>query len=185
MTSPFKFHYEKAAHAAAAFLRQSPNYRMNYYRLLKLLYIADRESLRETGRPIVGGRLIAMCRGPLHSAYLDLVKGNDPESPWWMTHFRTDKFDVEMRDDPGNTELSKRELDLINRVSQEHEEQDEWAVGAVTHEFPEFKSKPPAEGEVRTIPFQDVVEAVGRGADLKQIEDDAKNVAEFEKSFGC
>lgn len=33
---------------------------MNYMRLLKLLYIADRELFRATGRPIVWGSVLAM-----------------------------------------------------------------------------------------------------------------------------
>jgi uncharacterized phage-associated protein len=52
---------------------------MHYYRLLKLLYVADRECLRETSRPIVGGRYIATARGPLHRTLLDLVNGSDIE----------------------------------------------------------------------------------------------------------
>jgi uncharacterized phage-associated protein len=44
---------------------------MNYMRLLKLLYIAERETLGRTGRPIVGGPVTAMERGPVLLEVLD------------------------------------------------------------------------------------------------------------------
>ena len=41
---------------------------MSYMRLLKLLYLAERKSLAETGRPILGDRTIAMQQGPVMEA---------------------------------------------------------------------------------------------------------------------
>lgn len=110
MSNPFHFQYAKAAQAVATLLRSEPHRRMNYYRLLKLLYMADRASLQESGRPIIGGRLVAMERGPLHSACYDLIKGADSEAGWWAKYFRTDRWELEMIDDPGNDDLSKREI---------------------------------------------------------------------------
>jgi len=48
---------------------------MDRVRLLKLLYIADRESIAQTGEPILGTKLVAMKWGPLHSKVLDLING--------------------------------------------------------------------------------------------------------------
>ena len=71
----FQFGTRKIVEAAAVLLRSSQHGRMGRLRLLKLLYIADRESLRETGRPIVGTKLVAMDLGPVHSEVYDLIKG--------------------------------------------------------------------------------------------------------------
>jgi hypothetical protein len=46
----------KTIQAIGVLLRQDGVRCMNYMRLLKLLYIADRETLRRTGRPIVARR---------------------------------------------------------------------------------------------------------------------------------
>jgi len=151
MSSPFHFHYHKGAQAVATLLRSESPRRMNYYRLLKLVYMADRLSVAETGRPIVGGKLIAMERGPLHSTFLDLIKGKDSETPWWSTFFHTHKYELEMVGDPGNGELSPREIDLLNRVSAEHEAEDEWAVGELTHDFAEFQKNKPPKGACQTL----------------------------------
>jgi uncharacterized phage-associated protein len=61
-------------------LRQDGVRCMNYMRLLKLLYIADRESLPRTGRPIVGGPVIAMERGPVLEEVFDLIRGTSPDA---------------------------------------------------------------------------------------------------------
>jgi uncharacterized phage-associated protein len=184
MSSPFHFHYNKAAQAVASLLRSEPGQRMNYYRLLKLLYIADRQSIEETGRPIIGGRLIAMDRGPLHSAGFDLVQGKDSEIAWWSQFFRTERYDLEMVQDPGNGDLSAREIDVLNRVRNQHEMDDDFEVGKQTHTFPEFiKNQAPPE-KSKTIPFTDLLEAVGRGQDAELIMKDAAEMALFDRVFG-
>ena len=42
---PYRFNISKAIEAAGVLLREEPSRRMSRIRLLKLLYIADRESL--------------------------------------------------------------------------------------------------------------------------------------------
>ena len=51
----FRFDYDKALQAAGVLLSLDGD-RMERIRLLKLLYIADRELLAETGRTITGDR---------------------------------------------------------------------------------------------------------------------------------
>ena len=45
------------------------------YRVVKLLYLADREHLRQFGRPISFDRYVAMENGPVASFAYDLMKG--------------------------------------------------------------------------------------------------------------
>ena len=184
MNHPFHFHYNKAAQAMAALLRTEPGQRMNYYRLLKLLYIADRQSVQETGRPIIGGRLIAMDRGPLHSACFDLVQAKDAQIAWFSKFFRTERKDLEMIADPGNDDLSAREIDLLNRVRDQHVNEDDWEVGNFTHTFPEFQDNQAPPGKSKTIPFVDLARAVGRGGDLDAILADAQQKAVIDRVFG-
>ena len=44
----------KAAQAVAVLLRGVPDGRMDYRKLMVLLYMADRESIKEAGHPITG-----------------------------------------------------------------------------------------------------------------------------------
>jgi hypothetical protein len=49
---PFKFDVKKAVQAAAVLLKLQPGLKDDYRRLISLLYMADRESLKETGQPM-------------------------------------------------------------------------------------------------------------------------------------
>ncbi len=180
----FKFHYSKAAQAAACLLRQQKNRQMNYYRLLKLLYIAERRSIERIGRPISGGRYVAMDRGPLQSTMLDLIKGKDVGSPDWMNLFRKDHYDLEMVNDPGNGDLSAFEIDLLNGVVEEFEDLDDYAVGQETHQFEEFVRNRPQKGSSKTISAEDVIRAVGRELDCEAILRDARERSVFDRVFG-
>lgn len=181
----FPFCYKKAAQVAATLLRFNSSHRMNYYRLLKLLYIADRRSIAETGRPVIGGRTIAMKRGPLHSIMLSLVKGEDSESPSWCKKFTTDRFDIVMTHDPGVGELTKYEISLLNKISREFQDSDEWEVGDYTHSYPEFVRHKP-DGvikKVEDIPFEEILNEV-RPDTIAEVDRDAREIAVFDRVFG-
>src|SRR3990167_11350054 len=78
-----RFNIDKTIEAAAYLIKQQPGYRENYMRLLKLLYLADRVSLKERSTPICGDVPYAMAEGPVPSRTLDLIKGKDPSSEKW------------------------------------------------------------------------------------------------------
>jgi hypothetical protein len=58
-----RFQLEKSLQAAGCLLELHGDC-MEYVRLLKLLYIADREMVAEAGAPITGDRAVAMDHGP-------------------------------------------------------------------------------------------------------------------------
>ena len=156
---------------------------MSHSRLLILLYVADRECLRETGRPIVGGRYVATDRGPLHSTMLDLVHGTDIELPTWATMFRRDHYDLEMVSDPGCGDLSKQEIEVLNRVALRYDDDDDYDLREQTRNFTEVAGNATVNGTSKPIPLEDVVKAVGRESDLDAILRDAKEKAVFDRSF--
>ena len=57
------FNERKVAQMAAFFLGRSPACRMSDFKLMKLLYLSDRQAMREFGRPISGDRLVRMTAG--------------------------------------------------------------------------------------------------------------------------
>ena len=57
---PFQFNRAKAIQATAFLLKTRPSHKDSYMRLLKILYVADRESLQETGTTITGDKFISM-----------------------------------------------------------------------------------------------------------------------------
>jgi uncharacterized phage-associated protein len=64
---------ESKATEAAAFLLSRSDQTMNYMKLIKLLYLADREALIRWGRPISTDRYVSMKHGPVLSNVLNLI----------------------------------------------------------------------------------------------------------------
>ena len=154
------FNAKKAVQAAAVLLKHSPGLQMPYLRLLKLLYIAERESLREVMRPVVGGRTVAMRQGPLHSDVYNLIKKQDDP---WVNHIRLDEYDVELISDPGDSELCDFEVELLSRIAEMYRGFTEWQLVDLTHGFEEWIKTYP-DHEARTshpIHLSDILDAVG------------------------
>ena len=177
----FRFGTHKVIQAAAVLLRLERG-RMSYLRLLKLLYIADREYLSATGRPIIGTRLVAMKQGPLHSEVYDLVKGGHSDEPLWARFFQKDGYHIELKEDPGVLSLSRKEIDTLTAASEERAMNNEWEIVEETHDFQEWKNSF-QQGTSATIPFEDLIDAVGRSGDKEEILQGARDKAAMDRVF--
>src|SRR6185437_10320716 len=103
----FKMSALKVVQAAAVLLKEHAA-RMSRLRLLKLLYIADRESLVETLHSISGDHVVAMDHGPVLSRTYNLLKGEDCESPLWDQFIvQEGPQDHRLCADPGVGKLSR------------------------------------------------------------------------------
>ena len=179
----FAFKFDKALEAAAYLLRRESSRQMPYMRLIKVLYIADRESVRQIGRPITGDRMAAMPKGPVLSVVLHLIKGEHLRSPEWEGFIVRDQYNVRLANDPGQARLSRFEIETLERVAEENRSRDEWDLVEYTHGFAEWIKNNPGRS-MRWIAFADLLEAVGRSADEKTIEEDARADREMQRLFG-
>jgi uncharacterized phage-associated protein len=153
----------KVAQACAVLLKSESARRMSRLRLLKLLYIADREYLQERGRPITGDRVAAMDHGPVLSRTYDLIKGTDAAAETWGRYFRTlGARDLELAEDPGVAKLSRYEIEKLQQVAKRLADLDDWNVAELTHGFPEWEKNVPAKGTSKPIPLDDLLAATGR-----------------------
>jgi uncharacterized phage-associated protein len=180
----FRFSTRKTLQAAGVLLRLSRD-RMSLLRLLKLLYIADREHLRKSQRPIVGTRPIAMKNGPLHSEVYNLIKGEHLDEPLWSEFIRREGYEVELEKDPGRSELSAAEVRTLTDTFERYLSFDEWDLVEITHDFPEWIKNYPDESEniSRTIPFVDLLDAVGLQDHKQAILDDLREEAAMDRLF--
>lgn len=69
----FRINPEKALEVCARITGNSGG-QVEYLRLIKLVYLADREAILKLGRPIVGGRYWSMPLGPTIGEVMDLAK---------------------------------------------------------------------------------------------------------------
>lgn len=179
----FPLKVSKTIQAIGVLLRADGVKRMNYMRLLKLLYLADRESLRETGRPITGGPVTAMERGPVLEEVYDLIRGQHREMPQWDSFFRKERYDLLELCEPDVGKLSKYEINKLQEVAKKHEDKDEWALVQYTHDLPEWKQNDPGTSS-KPISLANILEAVGRAADIEEVSKEAHSLAIFERILG-
>src|SRR5665213_105911 len=161
------FYPMKVAQAAAALMRMEVLHRMSRLRLLKLLYIADRELLQERSRPLTGDCPIAMDNGPVLRGTYSLIKGADFHSTQWEKFFRNEGRDVHLINDPGVGKLSQQEIQKLHAISTRLSEWDDWAIAEYTHGFAEWIKNRPAKGSSNPISIDDLLEATGL-ADRKE-----------------
>ena len=179
----FAFHFEKTIQASGILLRNHGK-RMSYLRLLKLLYIADRELLATRGHPLTGDRAVAMDHGPVLSHLLDLI--NQKVARWdeWNAVIRRTGYQVELTSDPGTGELSKGDKDKLQEVCDRYLGVDDWTLAdKITHEFPEW-SQNYREGTSSRIPWEDALKAQGHEAWIPQIENDLAARRALDALFG-
>jgi uncharacterized phage-associated protein len=178
----FRFNLEKTIQAIAAFLHFHGSKEMSYLRMLKLLYLADRESLRETGRPITGDRVVAMEHGPVLSSVYDLIKGEHTGWSVWSKFLGKKGYRIELLQDPGNGVLSKYEIGKLRVMTERYADQNEWDLVEIVHALDEWKKNDPGKSS-KPIPFEDILEAIGRCEDKEAILQDARDQAAFDRFF--
>lgn len=112
---------------------------MSYLKLIKLLYLADREALLRWGRPISTDRYVSMDRGPVLSRVLDLATdGGVPGAPsiWAASITAPGDYEVELKADAGDDELSEAEIEVLDAIFAQHGRKSRWDLVALTHALP-------------------------------------------------
>jgi uncharacterized phage-associated protein len=154
-----EFQYDKSLEAAAYLLRLNHG-SMNYMRLLKLLYIADRELLTETATVLTGDCYKAMDYGPVLSMVYDHIRGRAWTNPDWGRHIKTAPgFQAVLEEDPGVSHLSRAATEKLIEITERYRGKSEWAMVDLTHDFPEWDKNRPPQGGSKIIPLEDIVEA--------------------------
>jgi uncharacterized phage-associated protein len=133
-----RFDAEKVTEAAA-FLLNLRGGRMHYIKLLKLLYIVDREALSDWGIPVSHDRYVSMDNGPVLSQTYNLIKDG---GRFWSDYISAPIGDheVELITDhlPKPKKMSQAEETLLHRVFEEHGHKYRWDLVDYAHAFPEW-----------------------------------------------
>jgi len=176
-----RFNLKKTMQAVSAFLHFHGTKDMSYIRLLKLLYIADLESIAATGHPITGDKVVAMKHGPVLSGVYDLIKtGASVDWPQWTAHFQTTGYRIERIADPGVGSLSRFELGKIQELVDRYREKGEWEIVEETHAFPEWVKNNPGDSS-KPIPLGDILTALGCAENEEAIKREAQSIADFDR----
>lgn len=124
MQYPTLFNEKRTAQAAAFFLHRAGG-RLPLLKLMKLMYLAERESLRVYGEPITGDKLVSMPHGPVLSMTYDHMNGalDSVEGGWATWVDDRAGHDLALRDpsmirtpEADLLELSDGDLDVLDVV---------------------------------------------------------------------
>lgn len=166
---------------AAALLLGKHHGRMSQLRLLKLLYIANREALRLAGTVVIDDRAVAMQHGPVLSRTYDTMKNETSDATEWNQFIGRDGYTLELQKDPGNSKLSRFEIELLQRIADDHCDIDDWQLVELTHQFPEWIRNNPGESS-KAISLDDILDALGLKASSEEIHQHLKLGRELERN---
>lgn len=155
------FDDRKVGQVAAYFLDAAGG-RLPVIKLVKLIYLADRESLDRYGLPITFDRLVAMPHGPVNSQTYDCIQGAVDRAGWneWVServgHDLTLRKPI-TRD--ALDELSNAELAALSAVWERFGPMPKWTLRDWTHDNCAEWRDP--NGSSRPIEYIDVLRALG------------------------
>ncbi|WP_025672780.1 Panacea domain-containing protein [Salinivibrio socompensis] len=113
------FSEEKVTHMAAYLLLKNDR-RMPCIKLLKLLYLAERQAFDKWGSSMSGDRFVSMPHGPVMSQTYDLMKGFGHKQSTWQSLIQDEAdYDVSLKPDTEIEELdelSRSEMRILDSI---------------------------------------------------------------------
>lgn len=109
------------------FVLKKYNNRINYTKLIKILYLSDRESINQIGVSITDNETYNLHNGPILSELLDLIKNNyNPQiQTVWNQYYKKDgNYLVCINDAISDDELSEFEESIIDEQDSKYHERD-------------------------------------------------------------
>jgi uncharacterized phage-associated protein len=160
-----RFDEAKATQIACMFLRLRGG-RMHYIKLIKLLYLLDREALDRWGIPVTTDHFASMEHGPVVSRIFNLITDDKP-TPFWGRYVSAPLGDheIELRkdSDPISTDrLSSAEEKLIEEIFGQFGHRNRWdLIENHMHKLPEWKGP---EGSSFPIHIRQILLALGHSS---------------------
>lgn len=129
----FAFQEERATQVAARFAYKVGG-RINHMRLIKLMYLVEREALSRFGRLVTFDWLISMTHGPVLSATLNRINevpaSDEASKPHWQRFFspRSNHEVSLLVSDPPIDALSRAEVELVDEIFAKFGKYDQWEL---------------------------------------------------------
>jgi len=173
-----RFREEKTTQAAARLL-QLRGGAMSHLKLIKLLYLLDREALLRWGRPVTYDWYYSMPHGPVLSNTLDLINSDELGGRTYWGRFIAPKSNHEVSLRAGDAvptdQLSPAQAALIAETFEKYGRMTRWQLRDFTHTLPEWTD--PQGSSVR-IEHRDILRYGGLSDDeIAQIESDLEESA--------
>lgn len=177
----FKFNEKKTTQVAALFIEKEGR-KISYMKLIKLLYLADREALLSWERSLSGDDYVSMENGPVLSRVLNIINyGKAPvrikslNAYWYEYISEPDNYEIELINNPGTDKLSKNEINLIDKIYDEFGEFDRWDLVEICHDIlPEWEN---VEKTSKPITINKIFEVEQKPLEeIERIEEEVANI---------
>ena len=180
-----KYREDKATQAAAKLLLLEGG-EMNYMKLLKLLYLADRRALVQWGRPITFDSYFSLDHGPVLSfTYNNISAEPGPgRDSYWHRHIGAPHdYKVALASEAPSDELSAAELEVLELTYRKFGHMDQWELRDYTHQhLPEWTDP---DGSSHPIDLSDILLAEGWSDDeIREIEESLQAEAAAQELLG-
>jgi len=176
---------ERTVAQMAAFFLDKNGGPMSVLKLMKLLYLAERESLSQDGSPICGDRLVAMPHGPVLSMTYDLASGSTKGENWseWVSDRKDHEVSLKKAINPESLdEMSRSSMGILEKTWEKFGEYDQWEIRNYTHEHCKEWEDP--DGSSRPISYKKLFRSLGWSEkDARNASDDLAERAALEEAF--
>jgi hypothetical protein len=148
-----------------AYLLSLNNNEMNLLKLIKELYLIDRESIDQRDTSISGDVYFSLPHGPVLSATLNLLNDLDkdnrdnPFADFLETKQAQYYPDIVLKNNPGDDYLSIKDKQYIEKISKQFQKHSPMEIENYTHKLPEWTDP---KGSNIKIRFQDIMRALDK-----------------------
>ncbi len=171
----------KAAQTIAFFLLNTSSAKLDMLKIVKLVYLADRESLATFGFPIQTEKRVSLRYGPVNSDTYNILKGkgSDTEKALWSEFLNpTDGTKVSLSNPDTKIndldELSDNDLTVLEGIWAKFGAKSASALVTWTHKksnVPEWKNPGNSSREITLESMMEAVETPNAEAQLRLIRD--------------
>jgi len=128
---------EEKALASILYLAQKANGSIDMYKLVKLVYLADKKHLLKWGRTITGDMFARMEHGTTPSGVYDMIKAVRRDKDWTRDlspYFQVHENTVTALIDPDMDEFSESDIEVLDEIFAEHGHKTFGELKALAHD---------------------------------------------------
>lgn len=158
MRIQYQFDVDKAVAAMVAILRHTgPTDKL---KLIKLLYLADRDCFLASGHPITGDQPVAMDHGPVPSGCLHVLNGEIESRVFSVLHIHDREVKLDENPPPDMEGLADDESGTMKQTLGEYGHLTTGQLYRLVHDLPEYRDCH-IPGTSADIPFEKILQHHG------------------------
>lgn len=175
----------KTVQIAARFLKHTDGKDTNNYtKLIKLLYLTDREALKRWNCPLTGDEYYWMDNGPVLSGVFDRIKKTSaPLKTYWNSCFETKGFNLRIKKDPGEERLPFAVKQLIDSLFDQFRDYSYVDMITYTHTALGERLNVP-KGGTKALSYERILLVIGKAERAAQIAEEIENTNYLRATIG-